>query len=247
MTQRVALVTGAFGGLGEAACIALGTAGFRVVGVHHHLGDDGAQWSQRMHLAGIQAETAIAEIASYASCEAMAADVAARVGAVDVVVNNAGVTHDVSFRKMQPSDWISVLETNLFSVFNVTRCFINPMIERGFGRVINCAWVNGQKGAFGQTNYAASKAGIHGFTKALALEVAARGVTVNTVSPGYLDTKMVRAVPESILKEKILPQIPLGRLGQPDEVAALIVYLASEKSAFVTGANFAINGGQHMC
>jgi acetoacetyl-CoA reductase len=246
MTQRTALVTGAFGGLGEAICLRLAQDGFRVVGVHHHLGDAETEWNQRMRSAGVHVDTAVAEIQSFDSCVAMAADILTRIGPIDIVINNAGITHDMSFRKMQPADWAGVLETNLFSVFNVTKCFIESMVERGFGRVINIASVNGQKGAFGQTNYAASKAGMHGFTKSLALEVAAKGVTVNTVSPGYLDTKMVRKVPENVLKEKVLPQIPVGRLGQPAEVAALVSFLASEEAGFVTGADFSINGGQHM-
>jgi acetoacetyl-CoA reductase len=168
------------------------------------------------------------------------------IGAIDVLVNNAGITRDVTFRKMSKADWDSVIHTNLDSVFNMTKQVMDGMTERGWGRIINISSVNAQKGAFGQTNYAAAKAGMHGFTKALALEVAKKGVTVNTISPGYVGTRMVTAIPKDVLESKILPQIPLGRLGKPDEVAGLVAYLASEEAAFVTGANISINGGQHM-
>jgi acetoacetyl-CoA reductase len=147
---------------------------------------------------------------------------------------------------MTKSDWDAVIRTNLDSAFNMTKHVLDDMVEKGWGRIINVASVNGQKGAFGQTNYSAAKAGLHGFTKALALEVAKKGVTVNTISPGYIGTKMVTAIPQDILDEKIVPQIPLGRLGEPEEVAGLIIYLASNEAAFVTGANISINGGQHM-
>jgi acetoacetyl-CoA reductase len=168
------------------------------------------------------------------------------IGPVDVLVNNAGITRDVTFRKMTKADWDSVIHTNLDSVFNMTKQVMDGMMERGWGRVINVSSVNAQKGAFGQTNYSAAKAGMHGFTKALALEVAKKGVTVNTISPGYVGTRMVTAIPKDVLDSKILPQIPLGRLGKPEEVAGLVAYLASEEAAFVTGANISINGGQHM-
>jgi acetoacetyl-CoA reductase len=168
-------------------------------------------------------------------------------GRIDVLVNNAGVTRDQSLRKMTQEEWRAVLHTNLDSVFNMSKQVLEPMLAQKWGRIINISSVNGQKGAFGQTNYAAAKAGMHGFTKALALEVARHGVTVNTVSPGYLSTKMVMAVPAEIMESKILPQIPLGRLGDPAEVAALVAYLSSEEAGFVTGANIAINGGMHMC
>jgi acetoacetyl-CoA reductase len=168
------------------------------------------------------------------------------VGPVDVLVNNAGITRDMTFKKMTKADWDVVIKTNLDSVFNMTKQVMDGMVERGWGRIINVSSVNGQKGAFGQTNYSAAKAGMHGFTKALALEVAKKGVTVNTISPGYIGTKMVMAIPQEVLETKILPQIPLGRLGKPEEVAGLVAYLASEEAAFVTGANISINGGQHM-
>jgi acetoacetyl-CoA reductase len=163
-----------------------------------------------------------------------------------VLVNNAGITRDMTFKKKTKADWDAVIGTNLDSVFNMTKQVMEGMVERRWGRVINVASVNGQKGAFGQTNYAAAKAGMHGFTKAMALEVARVGVTVNTISPGYIGTKMVTAIPQEILDSKILPQIPIGRLGKPEEIAGLVAYLASDEAAFVTGANISINGGQHM-
>src|SRR5690606_14913909 len=186
------------------------------------------------------------DVSDFDSCGACIDEVTKAVGPVDVLVNNAGITRDMTFRKMGKADWDAVIRTNLDSVFNMTKQVIEGMVERRWGRVINVSSVNGQKGAFGQTNYSAAKAGVHGFTKALALEVARNSVTVNTISPGYIGTKMVTSIPQEILDSKILPQIPLGRLGKPEEIAGLVAYLASEEAAFVTGANISINGGQHM-
>jgi len=166
----------------------------------------------------------------------------AEVGPIDILVNNAGITRDASFKKLDQVNWDAVIRTNLDSVFNMTKPVCDGMAERGWGRIINISSIIGSKGGFGQANYAAAKAGMHGFTKALALEVAKRGVTVNTISPGYIATKMVTAVPQEILDSRI----PVGRLGQPDEVAALVLYLCSREAGFVTGANLAINGGQHL-
>jgi acetoacetyl-CoA reductase len=168
------------------------------------------------------------------------------VGPIDILINNAGITKDRTFKKMTKADWDAVIHTNLDSVFNMTKQVFDGMVTRGWGRIINVSSVNAQKGAFGQTNYSAAKAGMHGFSKALALELAKKGVTVNTISPGYIGTNMVMAIPKDILDSKILPQIPLNRLGKPDEVAGLIVYLCSDEAAFITGANVSINGGQHM-
>ena len=167
-------------------------------------------------------------------------------GPVDVLINNAGITRDMTFKKMTKADWDAVIHTNLDSVFNMTKQVLDGMVERGWGRIINVSSVNGTKGAFGQTNYSAAKAGMHGFTKSLALEVGKKGVTVNTISPGYIGTKMVMAIPQDVLDTKILPQIPLSRLGRPEEVAGLVAYLASEEAAFINGGNISINGGQHM-
>jgi acetoacetyl-CoA reductase len=185
-------------------------------------------------------------VTDWESCQACVQKITAEIGPVDVLVNNAGITRDMTFKKMDKINWDSVMHTNLDSCFNMTKQVCDGMVDRGWGRIINISSVNGQKGAFGQTNYSAAKAGMHGFTKALALEVARKGVTVNTISPGYIGTKMVTAIPKEVLDSKIIPQIPMGRLGKPEEVAGLVAYLASEEAAFVTGANIAINGGQHM-
>jgi acetoacetyl-CoA reductase len=185
-------------------------------------------------------------VSDYDSAQACIAQVQQEVGAIDVLVNNAGITRDMTFKKMDKPNWDAVMKTNLDSVFNMTKPVCDGMVERGWGRIINISSVNGQKGAFGQTNYSAAKAGMHGFTKALAYEVARKGVTVNTISPGYIGTKMVMDIPSEVLETKIIPQIPMGRLGKPEEVAGLVAYLSSEEAAFVTGANIAINGGQHM-
>jgi acetoacetyl-CoA reductase len=186
------------------------------------------------------------DVSDFDSCNAAIAKIQAEVGPIDILINNAGITRDMTFKKMTKVDWDAVIGTNLDSVFNMTKPIVDGMVERGWGRVINVSSVNGQKGAFGQTNYSAAKAGMHGFSKALALEVAKKGVTVNTISPGYIGTKMVMAIPEDVLNSKIVPQIPVGRLGKPEEVAGLCAYLASDEAAFITGANIAINGGQHM-
>src|SRR4029077_1622078 len=180
------------------------------------------------------------------SCLACIKNVTDAVGPVDVLVNNAGVTRDMTFRKMDKVNWEAVMHTNLDSCFNMTKQVCDGMVSRGWGRIINISSVNAQKGAFGQTNYSAAKAGMHGFTKALSLEVARKGVTVNTISPGYIGTKMVMAIPREVLDSKILPQIPMGRLGKPEGGAGPVAYLGADEAAFVTGANIAINGGQHM-
>jgi acetoacetyl-CoA reductase len=185
-------------------------------------------------------------VADFDSCHDTVAKISAEIGPIDILINNAGITRDMTFKKMGKVDWDAVMKTNLDSVFNMTKPVVDAMVERGWGRVINVSSVNGQKGAFGQTNYSAAKAGMHGFTKALALEVARKGVTVNTISPGYIGTQMVMAIPKEVLDTKIIPQIPLGRLGKPEEVAGLCAYLASDEAAFITGANISINGGQHM-
>jgi acetoacetyl-CoA reductase len=221
-------------------------AGFRVV-VTHSPGNKGAgKWLADYRSQGFDFAAYEADVADFESCQKCVAAIHAEVGPIDVLVNNAGITKDSTFKKMGYPEWSAVLRTNLDSVFNMTKPVCDGMVERGWGRIINVSSVNGSKGAFGQTNYAAAKAGMHGFTKALALEVARKGVTVNTISPGYIGTKMVMAIPKEVLETKILPQIPLGRLGKPEEVAGLIIYLCSEEAAFVTGANIAINGGQHM-
>lgn len=244
--RKLAIVTGGMGGLGEAICHQLAAAGLRVVTTYSPHNDHTTQWLAQQQREGFVFQAYGIDVSDYASCTSGVAKIVAEMGPVDVLVNNAGITRDVSMRKMTLDDWQAVVHTNLDSVFNMSKQVLDGMVERKWGRIINISSVNGQKGAFGQTNYAAAKAGIHGFTKSLALEVAKRGVTVNTVSPGYLRTQMVLKVPDGILQSKILPEIPMGRLGEPDEVAGLVAYLASPQAAFVTGANIAINGGQHM-
>jgi len=246
MAQRVAVVTGGMGGLGEAICIKLAQMGYKVIATYSPGNTKSAEWVKDMKARGFEMHAVPVDVADYDSCQKAAAKIQSEAGAIDVLVNNAGITKDMTFRKMGKTDWDAVLRTNLDSVFNMTKPVCDAMVDRGWGRIINISSVNGQKGAFGQTNYSAAKAGMHGFTKALALEVARKGVTVNTISPGYIGTKMVLAIPKDILDTKIVPQIPVGRLGKPEEVAGLVAYLCSEEAAFVTGANIAINGGQHM-
>ena len=243
---RVVLVTGGMGGLGEVISTKMSAAGYRVAVTYSPGNTKHAEWVADMKARGHDILAVPCDVADLESCTKAVAEVREKVGEVDVLVNNAGITRDMTFKKMDKVNWDAVLRTNLDSLFNMSKQLVDGMTERGWGRVINVSSVNGSKGAFGQTNYSAAKAGVHGFTKALALEVAKKNVTVNTISPGYIGTKMVMAIPKEVLDSKILPQIPLGRLGKPEEVAGLIIYLASEEAAFVTGANIAINGGQHM-
>ena len=244
--QRVVLVTGGMGGLGEAICKKMSAMGNVVVTTYSPSNKTSGEWLKLMKSEGFTFHAYAADVTNFDACAALVAKVQNDLGPVDVLVNNAGITRDTTFKKMSKVDWDAVMHTNLDSTFNMTKPVMDGMVERGWGRVINISSVNGQKGAFGQTNYSAAKAGMHGFTKALALEVARRGVTVNTISPGYIGTKMVMAIDKAVLDSKILPQIPMGRLGKPDEVAGLVAYLASDEAAFLTGANIAINGGQHM-
>src|SRR5688572_4883306 len=233
MAQRIALVTGGMGGLGEAICMKLEKMGLQVVVTYSPGNSKYKEWLKEMEGSEHKFRAYPCDVSDFDSCQKMVGEVTKDLGPIDILINNAGITRDMTFKKMTKVDWDAVIKTNLDSVFNVTKPVVDGMVERGWGRVINVSSVNGQKGAFGQTNYSAAKAGMHGFTKALAYEVARKGVTVNTISPGYIGTK-------------ILPQIPMGRLGKPDEVAGLCAYLASDEAAFVTGANIAINGGQHM-
>jgi len=245
-TKRIALVTGGMGGLGEAICFKLAALGYTVVTTYSPGNTRAQQWLQAMKAQGFEFHAYACDVTDWESCQACVRKLAAELGPVDVLVNNAGITRDMTFKKMDKVNWDSVMHTNLDSCFNMAKQVCDGMVDRSWGRIINISSVNGQKGAFGQTNYSAAKAGMHGFTKALALEVARKGVTVNTISPGYIGTKMVTAIPKEVLDSKIIPQIPMGRLGKPEEVAGLVAYLASEEAAFVTGANIAINGGQHM-
>jgi acetoacetyl-CoA reductase len=246
MTKRIALITGGMGGLGETISTKMADAGYRVAVTYSPSNKTSADWLAQMKANGYEFHAYPCDVTDYDSAKACAAAVEKDMGPIDILVNNAGITKDMTFRKMDKAAWDAVIRTNLDSVFNMTKQVFDGMVDRGWGRIINVSSVNGSKGAFGQTNYAAAKAGMHGFTKSLALESARRGVTVNTISPGYIGTKMVTAIPANVLEGKILPQIPIGRLGKPEEVAGLIIYLCSEEAAFVTGANIAINGGQHM-
>ena len=246
MAKRNVLVTGGMGGLGESICTKMADQGYTVVTTYSPGNSTAKEWLAGMKARGYSFQAYPVDVTDFDSCAACVKRIGAEVGPVDVLVNNAGITRDMTFKKMTKSDWDAVIRTNLDSVFNMTKQVLDGMVERNWGRVINVSSVNGQKGAFGQTNYSAAKAGMHGFTKALSYEVAKKGVTVNTISPGYIGTKMVTAIPQEILDSKIVPQIPLGRLGKPEEVAGLIIYLASDEAAFVTGANISINGRQHM-
>jgi len=230
--KKVAVVTGGMGGLGEAICTRLYRAGYRVVATYSPRNESAAEWVETHKKEGIEIAAYQIDVADDASCDAGVRKIVGDAGHIDILVNNAGITRDATLRKMTLDDWQMVLKTNLDSVFNMTRPLLHGMLESKWGRIINISSVNGQKGAFGQVNYAAAKAGVHGFTKALALEVASKGITVNTVSPGYLRTKMVMKVPKDILETKIIPEIPVGRLGEPDEVAALVAYLCTEEAGF---------------
>ena len=243
--RRVALVTGGMGGLGSAICKRL--AGEYDVVAMHSPGNARVQaWLGERESEGYRFDSQPVDVADFASCAAAVAAVRERHGPITVLVNNAGITRDASFRKMTPEAWQAVLRTNLDSMFNMSRQVIEDMLAAGWGRIVNISSVNGQRGAFGQANYAASKAGIHGFTMSLAVEFGRKGITVNTVSPGYLRTAMVEKVPQDVLDSRILPEIPVGRLGEPDEIAQVVAHVASARGGFINGADLSINGGQHM-
>ncbi|BCG01219.1 beta-ketoacyl-ACP reductase [Paraburkholderia sp. PGU19] len=243
---RVAFVTGGMGGLGAAISRALHDAGITVAMSYSTRNDHVATWLMKERDQGRHFHAYEADVSDFDSCERCAKRVLDELKKVDILINNAGITRDMTFARMTKADWDAVLRTDLDGLFNMSKQFLPGMIERGYGRIINVSSVNGSRGAFGQVNYSAAKSGVHGFTKSLALEVAKRGITVNTVSPGYLATAMVQAVPHDIMESKILPQIPVGRLGRPEEIAALVAFLCSDEAAFMTGANLAINGGMHM-
>ncbi|MGB5201699.1 MAG: acetoacetyl-CoA reductase [Sedimenticolaceae bacterium] len=241
LKDKTALVTGGTGGIGSAICQRLADAGARIVSTYRNEEKAKAWAAAQAYDPLIMA----CDVGNYDDCVRIREELNSRGDHIDIVVNNAGITRDASFKKITPEQWRQVINADLDSVFNVCHQFVIPMTERGWGRVINISSLNGQKGAFGQTNYSAAKAGVHGFSMALAQEVARKGVTVNTVSPGYIGTEMVMAVREDIL-EKIIAQIPVGRLGRPEEIAGLVAFLASDDAGFITGANLAANGGQHM-
>jgi acetoacetyl-CoA reductase len=238
---RVAVVTGGTRGIGAAISKALKDAGYAVAA--NYAGNDAAA-------AQFKEETQIPvykwDVSNYKACAEGAAAVARDLGPIDILVNNAGITRDVMFHKMTPEQWYEVINTNLNSLFNMTRPVIEGMRQRGFGRIVNISSINGQKGQVGQTNYTASKAGDIGFTKSLAQENAGKGITVNAVCPGYIATDMVKAVPAEVLEKSVLPQIPVRRLGEPEEVARCVVFLVAEEAGFITGSTLTINGGQYM-
>ncbi|GAB4266736.1 MAG: beta-ketoacyl-ACP reductase [Deferrisomatales bacterium] len=244
---RVTLVTGGTGGIGTAICRRMVFEGAKVAAGYYSGGnhDKAKAWQEEQRKDGYDIEIAFGNVRDYESCKACVAYVEEKLGPIDILVNNAGVTRDAMFKRMTLEQWSDVISANLNSLFHMTSLVINGMMERGHGRVVNISSVNAQKGQLGQTNYSAAKAGMHGFTKALALEVASKGVTVNTISPGYIATKMVMAVPEEI-RAKIVEGIPVKRLGEPSEIARAVAFLASDDAGFLTGSNLAINGGQHM-
>jgi len=239
-TQRVAVVTGGTRGIGAAISMALHTAGYKVAATYQ--GNDRAAetFTENTGVSHFKFD-----VSDFSACENGIAKIEKQLGPVDILVNNAGITRDAFLHKMTQSQWHEVINTNLNSMFNMTRLVIEGMRERGFGRIINISSINGQAGQIGQTNYAATKAGIIGFTKSLALESARKGITVNAIAPGYIDTEMVRAVSSDML-EKIVSKIPVGRLGHAEEIARMVVFLAADGNGFITGATFSVNGGQYM-
>jgi acetoacetyl-CoA reductase len=243
--RRVALVTGGMGGIGTAICRRLGASGHIVIAGCGPGSPRRERWLAEMRAEGHEVYSAAGNVGDWDSTKTAIDRARKEAGEVDVLVNNAGIARDGTFRKMTNEQWHQVIETNLNSLFHVTKQVVDGMLDRGWGRIINISSVNGQRGQFGQTNYSTAKAGIHGFTMALAQEVAGRGVTVNTVSPGYIGTEMVRAVKPDILAG-IVNSIPVKRLGEPEEIASIVAWLASDESAFATGADFSLNGGLHM-
>ncbi len=244
MSQRVAYVTGGMGGIGTAICQRLHKEGMKVIAGCGPT-RDAQKWIDEQTKLGYTFYASVGNVADWTSTVEAFDKAKAEHGGVDVLVNNAGITRDRMFLKMTREDWDAVIETNLNSMFNVTKQVVGPMVDRGFGRIINISSVNGEKGQAGQTNYSAAKAGMHGFTMALAQELANKGVTVNTVSPGYIGTDMVKSIRADVL-DKIVSTVPVKRLGEPSEIASIIAWLASDEAGYSTGADFSVNGGLHM-
>jgi acetoacetyl-CoA reductase len=243
---RVAVVTGGIGGLGTAMCKALVAQGRTVVATYYPSQEELArEWRDSRQAEGIAINLYPVDVADFESCVELATQVEAEVGAVEILVNNAGITRDAVLKRMERAQWDIVIATNLSGVFNLTRQVFGGMLERKWGRIVNISSMNGQKGQYGQANYAAAKAGIHGFTLSIAAEGARYGVTVNTISPGYIGTDMVRSMPEDVLN-KIIATIPVGRLGTPEDVARAVVFLTAEEAGYITGANLAVNGGSYF-
>ena len=238
--SRVAVVTGGTRGIGRAISESLKNAGYTVAA--NYAGNDAAAqaFSKESGIAAYKFD-----VGDYAACETAVKKISGDLGPIDILVNNAGITRDATIHRMTPQQWVEVIQTNLTSCFNMCRCVIDSMRERNFGRIVNIGSINGQAGQYGQVNYAAAKSGIHGFTKALAQEGASKGISVNAIAPGYIDTDMVRAVPEEVLK-KIVARIPVGRLGKAEEIARGVLFLVADDAGFITGSTVSINGGQHM-
>jgi acetoacetyl-CoA reductase len=244
--QKIALVTGGTGGIGTAICIALADQGRKVIAGYFPPEQEIAEaWQNKHRDNGYEFEMVACDVSDYEASEKMLRDVESTIGAVDILVNCAGITRDKTLRRMTPEQWDSVLRTNLDSAFNVTRQVVEGMSESGFGRIVNISSVNGQKGQYGQSNYSAAKAGLHGFTKAVAQELATKGVTVNSVSPGYVKTEMTDAIPEEI-RDAIIQQVPMGRMALPDEIAYVVSFLTDDRNTYMTGANLPVNGGMYM-
>jgi acetoacetyl-CoA reductase len=244
LKDKVALVTGGTGGIGAAICLNLAKAGAKVA-TNYRNQEKAEKWQADVKEQGFDIKIYQADVSDFDACEKMVTDVVSDLGPIDILINNAGITKDGMFKKMTKDKWDAVINININSLFNVTKHVVESMTDRGWGRIVNISSINGQKGQLVQTNYTTTKAGVHGFTMSLAQEVARKGVTVNTVSPGYISTEMVMAVPEEI-RNKIIAGIPVNRLGTSEEVAALVGFLCSNESSFTTGADFAMNGGQHM-
>jgi len=245
-TQKIALVTGGTGGIGTAICIALADQDRKVIAGYFPPEKENAYaWQQKHKALGYDFEIVACDVSDFESSQQMLHDVSNTIGAVDILVNCAGITRDKTLRRMTPEQWDAVLRTNLDSVFNVTRQVVDSMSEKGFGRIVNISSVNGQKGQVGQANYSAAKAGLHGFTKAVAQELAARGITVNSVSPGYVKTEMTDAIPQEI-RDSIIQQVPMGRMASPDEIAYVVSFLTDDRNTYMTGANLPVNGGMYM-
>jgi acetoacetyl-CoA reductase len=242
---RIAFVSGGMGGIGSAICRRFAQSGHTVIAGCLPGYERKQEWLDAMRAQGFKVHAGEGDVADFDSCAEMFYNVRSIVGPIDILVNNAGITRDAVFKRMTEQDWMAVINTNLNSVFNVTRQVIDGMSERGWGRIINISSVNALKGQFGQTNYSAAKAGMAGFAKALAQEVVKKGVTVNTVSPGYVETDMVKAIRPEI-REQIIASIPMGRLARPEEIAAVVAFLASDEAGYITGANISVNGGMHM-
>jgi len=245
MNKKIALVTGGMGGIGTAICQHLSDMGATVITTYKRSRDSALDWLQKQQLQGYNFSIYEADVSSFESCKDLVQKIEAEHGRIDILINNAGITKDVLFHKMELADWKDIMHTNTDSLFHMTRNVIEGMISREYGRIVNISSINGLKGQFGQVNYASAKSAVYGFTKSLALEVAKKGITVNAVSPGYIETDMLAHLSDQVLT-KVLSQIPVGRLGKPAEVARVVCFLASEQSSFITGANFNINGGQYM-